>query len=162
MIKRQLTSKEALTRAEDLCARSERCRYEIAEKLRQWGVGQSDASEILDSLEDRRFVDDRRYAEAFVRSKFLFSHWGRIKIAQALAVKRVPRDYVDEAFGLIDEDEYVNTVIKAVNHKAQGMPFPISREDYARLARFAISRGFEWKYVKIAIDKLGRQDDDDC
>ena len=158
MIKRQITSKEALVKAEDLCARSERCRSEIAEKLRQWGIGSSDAEKILNSLEERRFIDERRYAEAFVRSKFLFSHWGRVKISQALAVKRIPRDFSDEALDLIDEQEYRSAVKSVVKRKAATMDLPLSHEDRAKVARFAMSRGFEWKYIK---DALARLDDDD-
>lgn len=161
MIRRQLTSKEALAKAEDLCARSERCRSEIAEKLRQWGVGSSDRETILESLESRRFIDERRYTEAFVRSKFLFSRWGRVKISQALAVKRIPRDFVDEALDLIDEDEYQESVAVIVKRRAQGMDMPLSREDAQRLARFAMGRGFEWKYVKKALERLKNDGEED-
>lgn len=161
MIKRQLTSKEALVKAEDLCARSERCRSEISEKLRQWGIGSSEKEKILESLENRRFIDEHRYAEAFARSKFLFSRWGRVKIAQALAAKRIPRDFIDEALDLIDEEEYQESVAVIVKRKAQDMDVPLSREDAQRLARFAMSRGFEWKYVKKALDRLRYGDEED-
>lgn len=161
MIKRQITAKEALAKAEDLCARSERCRSEIAEKLRRWGLGASDAEKILRRLEERRFIDERRYAEAFVRSKFVFSRWGRVKISQALALKRISRDFTDEALDLIDEDEYRRAVSALVKRKTEGMELPISREDMVRVARFAMGRGFEWKYVKDAVERLGDDDDEE-
>lgn len=161
MIRRQITAKEALVKAEDLCAHSERCRGEISEKLRQWGIGSGDAEKILESLESRRFIDERRYAEAFVRSKFLFSRWGRVKISQALAAKRIPRDLVDEALDCIDEEEYADTASLIVRRKAQGMDLPLSREDAHKVARFAMGRGFEWKYIKRALDRLKNGDEED-
>ncbi len=161
MIRHQLTTKDALARAEYLCARSERCKAEISEKLRQWGVGSSDVEKILESLERRRFIDERRYAEAFVRSKFLFSRWGRVKIGQALSVKRIPSDYVDAALELIDEDEYAAAAFLVVKRRAGELSLPLSREYGAQVARFAMGRGFEWRYVKMALDKLKCVDDED-
>lgn len=160
MIKRQITAKEALAKAEALCAAGERCRSEIMEKLRRWGMSGSDAVEIIDSLVERRFVDEMRYAGAFVRSKFRYNHWGRVKIAQALAVKRIPRDLIESALSEIDPEEYAEAVGALARRKISGLQFPLSHEDAAKVARSLMSRGFEWNSVKQAIKDALRDEED--
>ena len=103
--KKALKPEVALMRLEALCARSEQCEGEIRRKLRLWQIGEEDADTIVRSLRRRRFVDDSRYAGAFVRDKYRFARWGRRKIELALRQKRVDADIIAEALEEIDEDE---------------------------------------------------------
>lgn len=162
--KRQITPEEALVRLELLCARSEQCTYEVIQKLMRWGISSSDRERIVDSLVDRRFVDDARYAAAYARSKFLFSRWGRKKIRLGLAAKRVARQLVDDAVESATEGEcYMDTLRALMRSKARQFDQPLSREDAMKLCRFAMQRGFEWEYVSGVLDEIRRgcyEDDD--
>ena len=84
---KQISAKDALVRLETLCARSEQSTGEAREKLRRWGILSADAEKIIDSLVDRRFIDNARFARAFARDKIRFSKWGRIKVSQKLREK---------------------------------------------------------------------------
>ncbi len=75
--------------------------------------------------------------------------------------RRIPRDLVDEALDCIDEEEYADAASLIVRRKAQGMDRPLSREDALKVARFAMGRGFEWKYIKRALDGLKNGDEED-
>ena len=144
MIKRKpLTVENATVRIETLCARSEQCTSEVVQKLRQWGIADADVRRIVSSLCERRFVDDARYAEAFVRDKVLFNRWGRIKIRQALKLKRVADDYIDDAMALVDENEYHRSLLTVLQSKARMMDDSRSYEGRNKLLRFGVSRGFE-------------------
>lgn len=72
-----ITPEQARQRIEHLCAKAERCTYEMSRKLLGWGIEERKAREIIDNLVDQRFIDDSRYAKAFVRDKYRFQHWGR-------------------------------------------------------------------------------------
>ena len=72
------SKKEALLRLMKLCSRSEKSTYEIKMKLKNWGL-ETHAKEIIDQLQKENFLDDSRYARAFVHDKILLNKWGRIK-----------------------------------------------------------------------------------
>ena len=163
MIKRAITPDAALTRLEELCSRSEQCSYEIMTKLNRWGVAQSEAKKILLRLRADKYVDDARYARAYVRDKFLFSRWGRHKIALGLMAKRIPRNLIDQAFDeeLTDDVRYFRHLTAIIKSKSRNMPRPIEFDDSHRLLRFGISRGYETSLVVKAIKLINTTDDDD-
>lgn len=134
---------KALEKLENLCARSEQCEYEIRQKLARWLVPPAEADRIVGSLRSRRFVDDQRYAAAFVRDKYRFSRWGRIKISMALRLKRISRDTIEQALEEIDDDEYIAILRHLLRAKAATLAEPDTYEGRTKLFRFGASRGFE-------------------
>ena len=54
------------------CSRREMCRADVVEKLRQWELSEQEIGEVMDFLEKQRFVDDVRFARAYVQDKFRF------------------------------------------------------------------------------------------
>ena len=141
---KQGSAKEALVRLETQCARCEVSTGEAREKLRRWGIFPDDAEKIVDSLVDRRFIDDGRFALAFVRDKIRFSKWGRIKVAQKLREKGVGRDTIAEAMDEFDEDEYRTILSEVLAARMERNPELIeSYEGRTALFRFLLGRGFE-------------------
>lgn len=140
---KRLTTDEALVRMEMLCARSEMCSYEVEQKLRRQGFTQGESEKIIDSLTDRKFIDDRRFAAAFTRDKYRFARWGRRRIAMALRKKRIDSDVIDEALEEINQDEYTAVLRSLLKAKAAHMDRPLSYDDRVKLFRFAVARGFE-------------------
>lgn len=139
-----MTPQQALARLEALCARSEQSSGEVLDKMRRWGITQSDAAKILDSLIARRYVDDARFAAAFVRDKVRFARWGRRKVAQALVQKRVDRDIIAAALEVIDLEEYTESLRHILLSKIKSAPaLTESYEGRTKIYRFGVQRGFE-------------------
>lgn len=138
---------KALIRCEELCARAERCEHELREKMRAWRIDTRDIDAIINSLVTRRFLDDCRYARAFVRDKYRFARWGRRKIAMALKQKRINSDTIDEALEEINQEEYTAVLRSLLKAKAAHMERPLSYEDRMKLFRFAVARGFETQLI---------------
>lgn len=144
MISRKpVTPANALVRLQELCARSEQCSHEVLTKLRTWGVDDRVARKILALLKRDRFVDDSRYASAFVRDKVVFNRWGRTKIRLALIQKRLDSDLISDALDEIDDDEYRTALIEVLAAKSRSMPETESYESRNKMLRHAASRGFE-------------------
>lgn len=142
-----MTENELLNRAEVYCSAAERCRCEVVLHLKDRKTGEVPDSgmqeRILDSLERNGYLDERRYARAYVHDKFAFSGWGRIKIRIALAGKKIPSPIIDEALDVIDETEYSAKLRDLLAAKQRNVT---ARNDYERsvkLVRFAAQRGFE-------------------
>lgn len=142
-----IAPEKALIRCEELCARAERCEHELREKMRAWRIDSRDIDAIINSLTTRRFLDDSRFARAFVRDKYRFARWGRRRIAMALRQKRIDSDVIDEALEEINQDEYTAVLRSLLKAKAAHMERPLSYEDRMKLLRFAVARGFETQLV---------------
>ncbi len=138
-----ITKEQARSKAESYCAKSEHCEYELRKKLQDWGVGPSDVDNIMRHLVDERYLDDCRYARAFVRDKFRFENWGKVKIAQSLRLKQIESTVIDEALDEIDETAYADALKRLLLSKARTVTAQSEYERNGKLIRFALSRGFE-------------------
>ncbi len=147
---------KALARLEELCVRGERCESELRTKLRTWQIAPADADTIIDSLRQRRFFDDARFAHAFVTDKVRFARWGRIKISMALRAKRIDRDIASEALAEIDERAYTEALeaVIAAAVRRIGDEAAHTYEGRTRVFRAAVSRGFESDIAASTIRRL--------
>ena len=157
-----MTEADALNRLAAYCSASEHCRSEVREKLQKWGLSAEVAERVLSRLEEANFVDEGRYAKAFVHDKLRFSGWGKRKIAQALQQKHVPHAVFQPSINAIDEEEYRQILRKALEQKARTLKAEDS--DYQRkvkLIRFAMSRGFSYEDIRQCMD-ISEIDVADC
>ncbi|MDE5628910.1 MAG: RecX family transcriptional regulator [Muribaculaceae bacterium] len=153
--RKEISPEKALLRLEELCARSEQCSAELMRKLRAWNINPEDAAAILRSLKARRFVDDERFARAFVRDKYRFNHWGRIKIAMALRAKHIDDDTISQAMEEIDQTLYLKILRALLNAKNRAIPADTEAFDRrVKLFRFATSRGFESSFISKIVTEL--------
>lgn len=155
-MRKELTDNEAMVRLEDLCARAERCTHELRQKLYGWRITGARADAIINSLVDRRFVDDERFARAFVNDRVRFQRRGRLIIRRDLMVKRVPAAIIDAALAAIDEDTYSDNLIHTLRVKLRAMGSETLSDPMARqkLLRHAVSRGYEPSLAAAAIRSL--------
>lgn len=157
--RKTITVEAATDRLEALCSRSEQCSYELISKMRRWGLQPSDIGKVIDSLTGRGYLNDQRFANAFVSDKYRFSSWGRRKILAALAAKRIPSVMAREALDEIDPEIYAGRLDNALKVKSRSMPDelePLMRR--RKLYQFAVARGYESGDVVKAIKRL----DDSC
>ncbi len=89
------------------CSRREFCCDDIRNKLSLWGVDDDDGEKIIGILIKENFINESRYAAAFVRDKFKYNKWGKIKIESHLRVKKLPPDIISSALNSIDNEQYV-------------------------------------------------------
>ncbi len=57
--KKELSYEDALNKAADYCARSERSRNEVLQKMFCWGVAAPDAARIADWLEEKKSLSTK-------------------------------------------------------------------------------------------------------
>ena len=140
---KRLSDPEALNKAAAYCTLCERCISEVKSKLDAWGVSYSSQQAIIDRLIDEKFIDEKRYCQAFVNDKLRFNHWGRIKIQAKLREKKLPRDLISEALENIDEEEYNNILLTLIKNKSREAGNVEEHKKREKVLRFAASRGFE-------------------
>lgn len=150
-----LTYEQSLQRASALCSQGEKCASDIFDKALSWGLTEAETGRLVDRLIEERFIDDRRFAHAFVNDKFTYQHWGRIKIRYALRQKGIEDNVIREMFDeIITSEAYLDTCITILQPKMRNMEIPLSPNDRARLLRFAAQRGFEPQIISQAIAEV--------
>lgn len=159
--KQPLTTDQALNRASALCAASEQAPGDIREKLMRWGLTADQASDILGRLIDDGFIDERRYACAFVNDRFSFNGWGRVKIAYQLRHKGIAPDVISQALTNIDERQYRERLIELLRGKWREVNGRGPRAAWAAMMRFAASRGFEPAVAADCVKQVSHIDDQD-
>jgi len=147
-----MTESEGKTRAEAYCSAAEHCRSEVRAMLERHGAEKPDIERILDYLVREGFVDESRYARAFVHDKVRFAKWGRVKIAQALWQKRIPQDVTDSALASVDDDEYMCALKEVVQSRYRQAKGSNEYERKMKTIKSVCSRGYEPALVRRVLD----------
>lgn len=142
-----LTPDQVLDKMAKYCAYQERCVKEVRDKLKTFDIAEEDKTKILDYLLDNRFVNDERYAKAFVRGKVNQSGWGINKIRFHLIQKGIDKDIIEEALGQTDEEAYRQRLIDILKTKAKTIKAASDFEKKRKLAAYAMQKGFEGSLV---------------
>jgi regulatory protein len=148
------TEAELLNIAAAYCAASEHCIRDVREKLARAGAESTVQQQIIDRLLKEQFVDEKRFCQSFVKDKFKFNHWGRIKIRFELQKKCIPNDIINDALDCIDENTYQTALLQLLNDKKRTTKCQNEREMFVKLYRFACGRGFESNIVSSCLSKL--------
>lgn len=147
-----ISEADALSRVEALCSTSENCRADVAERLQRWGIAYGAINRILDHLEQEKFIDEERFCRAFIHDKFRFAKWGKLKIGQALQLKKISFTIYRPLLNEINEDEYLAILQGLLTSKRKSVHAENEFELNGKLIRFALSRGFEMKDIRRCID----------
>lgn len=148
----RISEREALLRLTGLCARGEHCAHEMREKMRRWELDADEQARVMEYLTKGKFVDDERYARAFVADKIRYGKWGRRKIEQALWQKRIGDDIRRTVLDEVDDGEYVAVLRPLLQSKRRGIKAAGDYETNMKLMRFAMGRGFTTDVIRQCID----------
>lgn len=143
-----MTADEILYKLAAKCSISEQCLSDIETKLSRYNLTEEERTRILRHLIEEKYIDDCRYAEAYVRDKYRFNKWGRIKIAQGLRMKGIDSETINNAMGAIDEDEYLGILRDLIKAKRKSTRGKNDYEINGKIARFAVGRGFEYAAIR--------------
>lgn len=154
----EMTETEALAKMKAYCAAAEHCRAELTEKMQRWGLAYDAMNRIVAQLENEKFIDEERYCRAFINDKYKFAKWGKVKIAQALQLKKIPPYVYNLMLNNIDEDEYLTILRNLLESKKKSVRANSSYEQNGKLVRFALSRGFEMKDIRQCMEVAEEND----
>ena len=147
----KLTADQVLDKMAKYCAYQERSVKEVTDKLKTFEISEKEREEIIHYLLDNKFVNDERFARAFVRGKINQSGWGVNKIRFHLIQKGVSKDIIDEALQSFDEEAYRQRLIDILKVKSKTVKAANDFERNRKLAAYAIQRGFEAGLVWVVI-----------
>ena len=87
------------------CAYQERSHKEVVDKLYKLGLYKNEVDQVLIALIQDDFLNEERFAQAFVSGKFRIKRWGRVKIKSHLKQKHISDYCIKKGMQEIDETE---------------------------------------------------------
>lgn len=148
--------KQAYSKMAHLCSRSEQCSADIRKKIMAYEIVEEIVDEIIDKLIEEKFIDDERYVKAYVKDKFKFNKWGKIKMRYYLRAKGLSDDIIERGLETIDEEKYKTLLIKTMKDKAKTIKKKNRFEKMGQIIRFTQNRGFEpeliHRYMNLALE----------
>ena len=151
-MKKDMTEQEAYLQLAALCAQAEHCQQEMRDKMRRWELNETVQNKVIARLVKERYIDDERYARAFVKDKIHYNKWGRRKVQQALWQKRIDSDIQQRVLDEIDEKEYLDILRPLLKQKRKSIKAASDYELNQKLVRFALGRGFGFDIIRQCLD----------
>ena len=148
------SEKDAYLTLAALCAQAEHCQYEMTEKMRRWELSDEAQARIMQRLLSERYVDDERFARAFVKDKIRYNKWGRRKVEQALWQKRIDEDIRQRVLDEVDDEEYLSVLRPLLQQKRKGTKASSDYEMNQKLIRFALGRGFTYDIISQCVEDV--------
>ena len=147
-----MTAQEAYLQLAALCAQAEHCEQEMRDKMKRWEIDESVQNQVIGRLTKERYIDNERYARAFVKDKIRYNKWGRRKVQQALWLKRIDEEIQQRVLDEIEEKEYLNVLRPLLKQKRKSIKAQSDYELNQKLVRFALGRGFTFDIIRQCLD----------
>jgi len=135
--------KKGISKAQFLCSKQEKCISEIIKKLYDWKIPSSLHEDVIKSLLEDKFIDEERFVGFYVKDKFRFNRWGKIKIAYNLRQKNINPSVINLHLSKINEQEYIDTLKDLMSAKLKSVNEIDKYKLKAKIFRHLQSKGFE-------------------
>ncbi len=132
------------------CSYQERSEWEVLNKAKEYDLTESENEQLIAVLSEENFINEMRFANAFVRGKVKVKKWGLFKIKQGLIAKRVQSPILSKALKEIDYELYLKNLKQLCKSKKEELSNTTA--DKAKLYRYLLSKGYESDLVFKSIN----------
>lgn len=154
--KKIYTVDEATRRLENFCAYQERCHEEVQRKLKSMHMIPQAIDHIIAHLIQHNFLNETRFAEVYVRSKFNQKHWGKHRLKNELKRRQISEYNICMALKQIDEPQYLEKLRSISQHKWSSLSASYSQtQKKQKLFQYLQYRGWEAHLIYAEIQNLG-------
>ena len=153
------TEQEAYQKLSALCAMSEQCCHDVRRKLQRWEVTDEVAERTVARLVKEGFIDEERFARAFVRDKFRYNHWGRVRIEQELKMRGIATRHIEMGMEELKEEDSLVALREMIEKKRPSVKGKNEYEIRGKLIRFALGRGFAMDDIMKVVGSLDECDE---
>ncbi|MBI3810982.1 MAG: regulatory protein RecX [Nitrospirae bacterium] len=151
--------KKALDAAYRHLARSPRSCNELERKLREKNHPEPIIRQVIQRLEEYRYLDDRAFALQWARDRFSHRHWGPSRLRIELQRKGIAEEWIEEALRelFVNKDE-VALVMDLVARRLKGRGLHDPRE-HRRTFAYLLRRGYSPDAIGTALRRLKKDTD---
>lgn len=145
--------KRAMDKAIAAIKYSEKCEYDIRQKLQELCYDNEVIETTVEKLKKYKYVDDARYASVYVRSHI--NRKSRREITYALSAKKISDEWIEEAFEenpLPDEREIVMRLIQ------KKCPASELKDRRDKVIAYLLRKGYPYRLVATCVDDILRDE----
>jgi regulatory protein len=142
---------ELLFRIKVWCDLQERSQQEVRDKLYAWGLYRDECELTIATLIEENYLNEERFARAYVSGKFRIKRWGRNKILQGLKLKKVSSFCIKLGMHEINDEEYLQTMQQLLEKKWISISGGTAIEKQQKVGSYLLQRGFESELVWSAL-----------
>ena len=137
---------KAYMRALDLIMRRQRSRWELQTYLKRKGNDDNTIEKILSRLSKRGYVDDHKFAEAWVSNRRLLKSVSKRRLKQELQQKKISDSIISQVLA-DDEADEVSVLRDLIAKKRSQTRY----QDKEKLMAYLMRQGFGYGDVKDAL-----------
>lgn len=146
-LKKSAVEDKAYDSALNLIARRMRSRWELEEYLKRKDYDQEIIEKIINKLSEKSYVDDFKFASAWVRTRRLLKPTSKRRLTQELRQKRVDNEAIEKALEEDEADE--REVLRGlVARKAKRYP------DKIKFMQYLARQGYNYDDIKSVLEEL--------
>lgn len=135
----EVIGKRVIKRAMHLLERQDRTEYQLREKLLQNGYPRETIEHAVDYVKERHYLDDERYARAFIRIHQ--EKRSKMRLRNDLMKRGIARDIIESCMEeefLCDERKQIQSLLEKKHFSAD----TADRKELGKMYQFLMRRGF--------------------
>lgn len=133
-------------------ARSEK---EIYDRMLQKGYEPSVIANTIHYLKEQRYLNDKDFAEMFIKDKFELNRYGRNRIKTELLKKGVSKELVNDLMEeVIHPDREYETARELAEKKMKSYQKDSKNAQHRKLSGFLLRRGYSYDIVSKVVKEL--------
>lgn len=120
----------------------------LYKKVYEKGIDKKYINEIIERLENKKYVDDRKFAEFWVENRFTKKGVSQKRLNMELMKKGVAKEIIDEVLDKRDDGDEIEKIIANKRNKY----------DEEKLIQYLYRQGFSYELVKEKLAKMSEAD----
>lgn len=135
-------------KALDYLNRSEQYRMGLTAKLLSKGFSKFHINKALDYLEEKKYLDDRRFAGVWLRNRAITHAEGRTKLSMELSSRGINKTFINEALDEFFEENPEEKICLRAYEKCKKI-----KKDEEKIVPYLIKNGFSLKLIQKVKDE---------
>ncbi len=130
-----------------------RSECEIRNSMNTKGYSQDTIDNTIKFLKEQELIDDRRFAESFIKDKINFRDWGSYRLKQELFSKGVSKNIVDEVIEKYCDDEF-ERAMNLASKKIKSYKNDDKNAIYRKLGGYLQRKGYSYDVISSVLKEL--------
>lgn len=149
-------TKIVLERLRAICSKSEKCPKDVADKLKAWKYEGSYES-VISILKEENFLNEERFASAFVNDKIKFSKWGKTKVRHHLKYKGISEHIIESSLESYPIESYLSVITAEMQKKNKSLKEVDRFKRKQKLLAFGAQRGYENEFLYQVLENFNTE-----
>ncbi|GGH66213.1 MAG: RecX family transcriptional regulator [Bacteroidetes bacterium] len=145
------------------CAYQERSQKQVRERLQKMGLIEDAINLLISECIQENYLNEERFARAFVRGKHKIKKWGRKRLELELKKHEVSDYVMRKAMSEIDDDSYDDQLQELAEKRWNSVTEPNRFKKGKKVVDYLLRRGYEssavWEVVHSFINQSPESDE---